>query len=64
MKSTLVVFYSKTGHVKQLAQKTAELLDADMEELIDHTKWTGIDGFFRRASRATGRGMTEISTPR
>jgi hypothetical protein len=61
---TLIIFYSKTGHVKLLAQKAAELLDADMEELIDHSRWTGIDGFFRRARRAIKRGTTELDATR
>jgi flavodoxin len=58
---TLVVFYSMTGVVKQLAVKTAELLNADVEELIDHAKWTGAGGFLNRASRAVMKGTTKIS---
>lgn len=58
---TLVVFYSMTGLVKQLALKTAELLNADVEELIDHSKWTGTVGFLNRASRAIMKGTTKIS---
>ena len=64
MSNILVVFFSKTGNVRLLANKAVQLLDADVEELIDKSKWTGIDGFFRRARRAMVRGGTTLSDTR
>ena len=60
MNSVLVVYFSKTGNVKLLAKKTAEMLGADIEELIDQSKWTNIDGFFRRARRSIIKGDTVL----
>jgi flavodoxin len=60
MSKVLIVYYSKTGNVRLLAKKAAQLLNADVEELIDKTEWTGIDGFFRRAHRAIIRGYTTL----
>ena len=61
MSKTLITFYSKTGNVRLLAKKAAQLLEADVEELVDLSKWTGIDGFVRRAHRAIVRGGTSLS---
>jgi flavodoxin len=61
MNKVLIVFYSMTGNVKLLAKKAARLLNADVEELIDQSKWTGVDGFFRRAHRAIIRGDTVLN---
>ena len=61
MSKTLIVYYSKSGNVRLLANKASQLLEADVEELIDNTKWTGIDGFFRRAHRAMVKGETKLS---
>ncbi len=64
MRKVLIVFYSKTGNVRLLVQKAAQLLDADIEELIDQSKWTGVDGFFRRAHRSIVKGDTTLSVTR
>jgi len=60
MSKVLIVFYSRTGNVKLLAKTAAKLLDADVEELIDHSKWKGVDGFFNRAHRAIIKGDTTL----
>ena len=62
MGKALVVYYSMTGNVKLLAKKAAVLLGADLEELIDQSKWTGMNGFFRRAHRAIIKGVTTLNT--
>jgi flavodoxin len=64
MSSVLVVFFSKTGNVKLLAKKAVEMLGADEEELVDQTKWTNIDGFFRRARRSIIKGDTVLDAAR
>lgn len=60
MSKTLIVFYSLTGNVKLLAKAAAQLIEADIEELVDNSKWTGPDGFIRRARRASKRGDTTL----
>jgi len=64
MSKNLIVYYSKTGNVRLLAQTAAQLLDADVEELIDKSKWTGVDGFVRRAHRAMVKGDTALNPTR
>jgi flavodoxin len=54
----LVVFYSKTGTTKKLAEKLAHALGADIEELIDTRKRSGIIGWM-----TSGRdGMRKLPT--
>jgi flavodoxin len=55
---TLIVYYSKTGTTKILAEKLSHELKADIEELIDKKKRTGIFGWL-----SGGRdGMKKIAT--
>ena len=61
MSKTLIVYYSRTGNVKLLAQKAAQLLSADVEELKDHSKWSGSMGGVRRFRRALIKGDTTLS---
>ncbi|MBE5986305.1 hypothetical protein BXY41_106168 [Lacrimispora xylanisolvens] len=61
MSKTLIVFYSRTGNVRLLAQKAAQLLSADVEELKDHSEWSGSIGFVRRFHRALIKGDTTLS---
>jgi flavodoxin len=46
MKS-LVVYYSRTGVTRKVAQKLSADLGADLEEIIDRRKRSGIFGFLR-----------------
>ena len=62
MNTVLVVYFSKTGNVRLLANKAVEMLSADTEELIDQSKWTSIDGFFRRAHRSIIKGDTTLNS--
>jgi flavodoxin len=54
----LVVYYSKNGTTKKLAEKLADTLHADCECIIDKKKRTGLIGFL-----TGGRdGARKIST--
>jgi menaquinone-dependent protoporphyrinogen IX oxidase len=44
---TLVVFYSRTGHTRDIGHRIAAALHADMEELGDRTNRRGIVGYLR-----------------
>ncbi len=35
---TLIVFYSRTGNTKKIAQEMAELIQGDIEEIIDEER--------------------------
>ena len=65
MKS-LVVFYSRTGNARFVAQTVAAEIGADLEELVDLKKRSGIIGYFgggsdARRGKETGLGPTTKS---
>ena len=49
----LVVYFSRTGTTKRIAQMLARALDADIEPIVDHTRRGGIIGYLRSAYEAT-----------
>lgn len=54
----LVVYYSKTGTTRKLAEKLAAALNADIESIVDTKKRSGLTGWL-----TGGRdGMRKIST--
>ncbi len=57
---TLVVYYSKTGTTKKLAEKLAKEFNADIEELIDKTKRSGIIGWILAGRDGMQRRATNI----
>jgi flavodoxin len=44
---TLVVYYSRTGTTRRLAEALAKVLHADIEPIIDTTRRSGIIGYLR-----------------
>lgn len=55
---TLIVYYSKTGTTKKLAELIAKEIKADMEQIVDKKKRSGIIGWI-----IAGRdGMKKIPT--
>ncbi|MCW4034068.1 MAG: flavodoxin [Candidatus Bathyarchaeota archaeon] len=59
MKS-LVVFYTRTGNTKFLAEKIAEELEADIEEIIDKKKRQGKIAWLSAGRDAMKGNKTEI----
>ncbi|USS39877.1 flavodoxin [Thermococcus aggregans] len=57
---TLVVFYSRRGTTKRVAQEIAKALNADVDEVIDKKPRKGILGFLRAGYDATRGKTTEI----
>jgi len=57
----LVVYYSKTGHTQKIAQDIAKQMDADLEEIIDQKKRTGVLGFISGGRDAMTNKETLIS---
>jgi flavodoxin len=49
---TLIVYFSKSGTTKKLAEKLANIFKADIETLIDKKKRSGLIGWL------TGAGVT------
>lgn len=64
MKSdTLLVFYSRTGHTRQVAAEIAAALDCDVEELRDRVGRRGPLGYARSALEAISRFDTLLRPP-
>ncbi|MCX6822760.1 MAG: hypothetical protein NTX91_02030 [candidate division SR1 bacterium] len=60
MKKILVVYYSRTGITKSLALSIANLVNADIEELIDKKKRKGLFGHLVSGRDAALRRQTTI----
>ncbi|HYL57151.1 MAG TPA: flavodoxin [Gemmatimonadales bacterium] len=58
--SMLVVFYSRTGFTRLVAQDLARALNADLEELIDLTNRQGILGYLRSGFDAALHRLTQL----
>lgn len=64
LRKTLVVFYSKTGTTKRVAEEIAKNMRCDIEEIIDKKKRTGIIGFIIGGRDAMKKIPTEIEEVR
>lgn len=62
MKS-LIVFYSRTGNTRKLAEKISSKLNADIEEIKDLKDRTGPLNFFRSGKDALYEKTTTIVKP-
>ena len=56
----LVVYYSRTGNTRFVAEAIAQSLEADIEEIKDGKNRTGIFGFLRCGYEAIFKKLTEI----
>jgi flavodoxin len=56
----LVVFYTRTGTTKKLAQAIAKELKGDIDEVIDKVDRSGAVGYFKAGRDAIKRKLTEI----
>ncbi|WEU40415.1 MAG: NAD(P)H-dependent oxidoreductase [Candidatus Odinarchaeum yellowstonii] len=63
MSKTLVIFYSRTGRTKTIAERVSELLNCELEEVVDLKKRTGILGFLRAGKDAFLKKKTIIKEP-
>ncbi len=59
-KKYLVVYYSRTGFTKRLAQEIAMALSSDIEEIVDMKDRSGVKGFMAGGRDAMRRDLTEI----
>jgi flavodoxin len=57
---TLVVYYSRTGNTRGLAEKIAGILHADFDEIIDKKDRTGITGYLKAGKDAMTKASTDI----
>ncbi|MBN2127488.1 MAG: NAD(P)H-dependent oxidoreductase [Candidatus Diapherotrites archaeon] len=59
--NSLIVFYSRTGNTKKLAEKIAEKLNCDSEEIIDKKNRNGAIAFVAAGRDAMKKSLTEIN---
>jgi len=57
----LVVYYTRTGNTKSVAEKVAGELEAEIEEVVDKKKRSGVFGFLSGGKDATVGSKTEIA---
>jgi flavodoxin len=60
VKKVLVVFYSRTGNTKKVAEDLARQLGADIEQLVDKKDRSGIGGYLKAGRDATKEMLTDI----
>ncbi len=58
MKNVLVIFYSRDGRTKKVAEMIAEELSADIEELFDTRKRKGFFGYLKAGRDALKKKLT------
>lgn len=56
----LVVYYSRTGTTKKVAQALCNFLESDIEEIAPMRKYSGLFGFFRAGYEATRKKLPNI----
>ncbi len=56
----LVVFYSRTGNTRSVAQEVSKLIDADVEEIHDTKNRKGIIGFILSGMDARRKGRAKL----
>ncbi len=62
---TLVVYYSKSGNTRHVAEEIAKALGGDMEEIVEiGAKRTGILGFLRSGRGGMMREKSRIEAPK
>ena len=56
----LLVFYSRTGHTRTIAEELSKELQCDTDEIIDTVKRSGPGGYLTSGKQATKRELTKI----
>ncbi|MEN6379327.1 MAG: flavodoxin [Methanofastidiosum sp.] len=57
---TLVVYYSRSGNTKKIAEEISNKMKCDVEEIIDTKNRKGIIGWLRAAMDARSKKLTKI----
>jgi flavodoxin len=61
---TLVVYYSRTGNTKMIAESLAESLNCDIEEIQDTEKRSGIIGYIKSGYETSRDKLPKIKEPK
>ena len=57
----LVVYYSRSGHTRQVAEALARKLNADLQELVDRSARKGLVGWLKSGRDAIKERETELA---
>lgn len=60
-KKALIVYYSRTGNTKKVADELEKILGCDVEEVIDYVDRKGTLGYMKSVMDAMKRKTTKIS---
>jgi len=63
MTKTLIVFYSRTGNTRKVAQVLQEELDCDLEEIKTKKSYSGAIGWFLAGKEGSQRKQAKILLP-
>ncbi len=61
---TLVVYYSRTGNTKMIAESISGSLDCDIEEIRDTEKRSGVIGYLKSGYEASRSKVSVIEDPK
>lgn len=64
MSRVLVVYYSRSGTTRRVAEAISRALSCDIEAIVDATSRTGAFGYFRSLVEAFQRRPSQIEMPR
>jgi len=56
-----VLYFSRSGNAKRIAEKTAEKLDCGTIEITDNISWKGLFGFMKGGYYSLNRKVTEVT---
>jgi flavodoxin len=59
---SLVLFYSRSGNTRRVAEMIARQLEADIQELVDKKGRAGMLGFLRAGRDAMKKKTTELES--
>ena len=60
MAKILVVYYSRTGNTRRVAEAISKEIGCDIEEIFDKKNRKGIIGYIRSGKDAVRKNITEI----
>lgn len=61
---TLLVYYSRTGITKGIAEEISKSIDCDVEEIVDKEKRTGIIGYIKSGYETARNKLPDIEAPK
>lgn len=61
---TLIVYYSRTGITKRIAEEISQSIECDVEEIVDKENRSGIIGYIKSGYETARNKLPEIEDPK